>query len=560
MNRSFRNLGVAASVALLFTPGIASAHFLWLTVEPTASPRSEARIHAFLNETPDPGGPQFLKFVKDVAPSVDGQALPVATAEETVDSTWEGKLPAAIDAERNLGVKTKDGKAYRLYYTARAQTEAAAEDAKEGSDKLRVRVIKKGDRKLLQVLFDGKPVAKARIKIYPNGSDVDSKELAADDQGTASIDGLAEGKTAIWANWTEPKPGEVDGKPFAETRYYATLTFTPRDAAVAQASNESAAKAEATTTFATMPSPAVNSFGGAVLGDWLYVYSGHVGKTHEYSTETTSKKFLRLNLKDRKTWEELPMSKDVQGVALVSDGKYIYRNGGMSAKNKPDDEHDLYSVPDFARFDPETKTWTDLAPMPIARSTHDAVVVGRKVFAVGGWTMKGATEKAVYLENAVVFDLDRPEQGWKTIEQPFRRRALSAAEAGGKLYVIGGLSDKFKVERRVDVYDPATDKWALAPEIPGKGKNDGFGTSAFGVDGRVYYSGAAGHIYRLNDKGNAWELVGAWSHPRITHRILPGPDHTLLAVGGNSKGKQNPVIEAISLPTVEAPKKVASGN
>jgi N-acetylneuraminic acid mutarotase len=298
-----------------------------------------------------------------------------------------------------------------------------------------------------------------------------------------------------------------------------------------------------------MPDPAVNSFGGAVLGDWLYVYSGHVGRTHQYSTETTSRKFRRLNLRDRKTWEELPMGRDLQGVALVSDGQSLYRLGGMSARNKPDDEHELYSVADFARFDPKSKTWTDLAPMPVPRSTHDAVIIGRKIYAVGGWTMKGATEKATYLENAVVFDLEHPEQGWKTLVQPFRRRALSAATIGGKLFVLGGLSDKFKVERRVDVYDPATNLWSLAPELPAGARNEGFGTSAFGVGGRLYFSGASGRIYQLNPKGDAWDVIGEWSQPRITHRLLPGPDHTLLAVGGNHKGKQTSVIEAIPLPT-----------
>ena len=297
-----------------------------------------------------------------------------------------------------------------------------------------------------------------------------------------------------------------------------------------------------------MPEPAVNSFGGAVLGDWLYVYSGHVGRTHRYSVETTSKLFRRLNLKDRTTWEVLPMAKDVQGVALVTDGKFLYRIGGMSARNQPGQPQDMHSVADFARFDPESKTWTDLPPMPQPRSTHDAAVIGRTVYVVGGWTMKGGSEESEFLEGAVAFDLSKPEEGWKTIEQPFQRRALSAAEAGGKLYVLGGLNDLGKVERRVDVYDPATNAWTLGPDLPGKAKVDGFGTSAFGVDGRLYYSGTSGRVYRLDARGTAWEAVGAWSLPRITHRLLPGPHHTLLAVGGNTKGKQTPIIEAVSLP------------
>jgi hypothetical protein len=294
-----------------------------------------------------------------------------------------------------------------------------------------------------------------------------------------------------------------------------------------------------------MPAPAVNSFGGAVVGDWLYVYSGHTGVTHAYSVETTSRHFRRLNLKDRTTWEELPMGSDLQGLALVSDGKSVYRIGGMSARNQPGKEQDLYSVADFARFDPDSKVWINLAPLPQPRSTHDAAVIGRKIYVVGGWSMMGAKTAPPYCSDALVFDLDQPESGWKSFEQPFRRRALSAAEAGGKLYVLGGLNDAFETERRVDVYDPATGLWSRGPDLPGSDDREGFATSCFAVEGRLYYSGLSGTIARLDPTRTGWEAVGAWSLPRNTHRILAGLGGTLLVVGGNDQGRQTPIIESV---------------
>ncbi|WP_435006871.1 Kelch repeat-containing protein [Tundrisphaera lichenicola] len=525
----------------------ASAHFLWLTTEPSAGPEGGFTIRAFLNETPTPGGPDFLKYVRGVVPNTDGIPLPVIASEESVDAHWSGQLPTRVDAELDLGLKTKAETTYRLYYTARCQNSEITEDAPEERGLLRARVISKGGKRLVQVLFDGKPV-ESRIKVLPE--DGEPTELTSDSLGLAQVDGIEDGKTALWANWVDPKPGEVDGKPFAETRYYASLTFRPEGGTSGISSDrqiESEGARSVSTSFATMPAPAVNSFGGAVLGDWLYVYSGHTGRTHQYSVETTSRKFRRLNLNDRETWEELPMSRDVQGVALVTDGKYLYRVGGMSARNQPGSEHDLFSVADFSRFDPESKTWTDLDPLPDPRSTHDAVVIDRKIYVVGGWTMKGEKEKPTYLDHAVVFDLDAPEHGWKVLKQPFRRRALAAAEVGGKLYVLGGLTDVFKIERRVDVYNPATGEWTVGPDLPGSGDRDGFAASAFSVEGRLYVSVLSGMIARLDHEGGGWEAIGAWSLPRNTHRLLPGPHRSLLAVGGNFQGQQTPVIEAVRL-------------
>lgn len=530
--------------ALLVAPHLAFAHYIWVTIEPGEGPNGATGIHAFFNEPPvaDAG---FTKYVRDITLAVDGQSLPSTVTEESRDATWVGKPPVMVDTERDLGVMTKGETTFRLSYTARAQTEPVSADSKEEREKLRVRLIKTEGAPRIEVLFNGKAVPKARLRVYPDQGE--PSETTADDQGQAEIAGLSNGTAAVWANWVDRSPGELDGKPYNETRYYATFTYNPVGAG-AEGSASAAGKA-VPTTFATMPDPAVNSFGGAVLGKWLYVYSGHIGRTHRYSVETTAKHFRRLNLEDRATWEDLPMGEDLQGVALVSDGRYLYRIGGMVARNPEGTAHDLHSVASFARFDPETKTWTDLAPMPEARSTHDAVVIGRTIYAVGGWNMMGNADGSVFLETSVAYDLDKPEAGWREVPQPFERRALSVGEQSGKLYVLGGLvGGGMKVDRRVDVYDPKTGTWSRGPELPAGGRTEGFGTSAFQVGGRLYYSGASGRIYRLSATGAAWEPIGAWYLPRITHRLLPGPGDTLLAVGGNAKGQQAPTIEAVTLP------------
>ena len=229
------------ALALLAAPQAASAHFIWITVEP-AEEASEggAKVQAFFSEPPVPEGPEFLKYVKDLKLVVDGQPLPAILGEETLEARWAGKLPTMIDAERDLGVTGRGGKTFRLIYTARAQTAAVPIAEKESGDKLRVRLVEKDGKRLVQALFEGKPVANARLKAYPEEGE--PEELKADDQGLAEVAGLAEGKTALWANHADGKAGELDGKPFSETRYYATLTFCP--SAAGAAAGDSATKAE----------------------------------------------------------------------------------------------------------------------------------------------------------------------------------------------------------------------------------------------------------------------------------------------------------------------------
>ena len=536
-----RPLGRAAAVALAWAvalvPAAAPAHFLWITAQAPEKPGQPTRVELFLNEDPEPGGPEFLKYVRGVVPTAAGVPLAASTREESIIAPWSGPLPPTIDAERDLGLKAKGDLTYRLYYTARLQARPVVATVDEKGTKLRVRVVAPQDKEgkpAVQVLYDGKPAPKAKIKTYPASGE--GAELIADDQGRAAIDGVAEGTTGFWATWTDPTPGMLDGKPFAETRYYATL-HCPPPAAVAPA-----------TTLGTMPEPAVNSFGGAVLGDWLYVYSGHVGQTHQYSTATTDKHFRRLSLRDRTTWEDLPMGPDLQGVALVADGRALYRLGGMRAQNAPGQPQDMVSTASFARFDPEAKTWTELAPLPVSRSTHDAAVVGRRVYAVGGWSMRGAAGASVFLDDAVVFDLDRPDLGWKSIPQPFRRRAWPSPRPAASSTPWAGSTRTARSRARSTSTTRATGAWSTGPAIPGTADRDGFAASAFALDGRLCVSGLPGMIARLDAAGAAWEAVGAWSLPRITHRVLAGPDHTLLAVGGNYRGVQTPVIEAVTIP------------
>ncbi|HEY1190838.1 MAG TPA: kelch repeat-containing protein [Gemmata sp.] len=291
---------------------------------------------------------------------------------------------------------------------------------------------------------------------------------------------------------------------------------------------------------------AVASFGAVVCDGYLYVYGGHAGKTHSYDTESVLGTFHRVKLDGGTKWEELPGGPIAQGMNLVTHGGKVYRIGGMQPRNKPGTPSDNHSLADCARFDPKANKWEDLPALPAGRSSHDAVVVGDKIVVVGGWQMKGKGEKSVWPETTLILDLAAKELKWESVPQPFQRRALTATVAGSKVYVLGGLGADGKP---TDVFDVTTKKWSTVPALPADGKRAmAFSPSAATVGGRVVVNMASGAVYRLTEKGDGWEKVGAVATPRMVARMVPLGPATVALIGGAAPGEGNvATIEVLKL-------------
>jgi N-acetylneuraminic acid mutarotase len=277
---------------------------------------------------------------------------------------------------------------------------------------------------------------------------------------------------------------------------------------------------------------ACSSFGAAVSGDSVYVYGGHSGRAHNYSTETTLGDFRRLNLKQPEKWEELPGGPKLQGLALVAHGGKIYRIGGMQPQNAKSEKQDIRSLAGCAVYDPATKKWTDIEPLPEARSSHDAAVLGETLYVFGGWTLNSAG-KNEWLDHGLSLDLSKPGAKWQAVKQPFQRRALTASAFDGKVYVICGLNAEGKSERSVNVFDPKAGTWSEGPQVPGPDMN-GFTPASAVTSDRVFLTPYDGKVYQLNDKKNGWTEIGKLEHARFVARMVPGPEATLLVIAGAS--------------------------
>lgn len=518
-----------SAIVGLSTATPARAHFPWLATD------GEGHALLFFGESPEDRTyhvPEAVAAAKVLLLAQEAEPveieMPGVETDEFVGRKSEQPLAAAgaLEAEVRYGIYH----GMLLDYYARHLTSADAPAAKSGL-KLAATPKITADGVELAVTWEGKPVADASVTLIdPEGVPT---EVQTDADGVAKFAKPEDGLIGfLYARTDGQAKGEIDGEKYTSAGAYGTLTVQLGAPASTEAAAPAASPADATVDLAPLPEP-LASFGAAVCDGWLYVYSGHTGEEHAHSIDNLSQHFRRLNLEGGGAWEELPMETPLQGLPLVAHGGKLYRVGGLTFRNKAEDDPDMHSVNEFACFDPATGKWTALAPLPEARSSHDAVVIGDVLYVVGGWTLAGEDEGA-WLDTAWSFDLTKSDSQWQALAAPpFKRRALAVGEWNGQLVAVGGMDDDASVSRKANAFDPATGHWTDLPELP-KSRMAGFGVSAWNLDGKLLVSGADGVVHRLAGDGSAWETAGELATGRFFHRLMPGGGSTLLAVAGAS--------------------------
>jgi N-acetylneuraminic acid mutarotase len=279
----------------------------------------------------------------------------------------------------------------------------------------------------------------------------------------------------------------------------------------------------------------LTSFGGVALGGAYYVVGGYSGEPHNYSVEGQSKDVWRLSLEgaDAGNWSKVAVIPyGLQGLAVVAHGDEICRFGGNRVMNVQGQKADMMSVVDAACLHTKTGAWRELPSLPKGRSSFDAVTVGHNVYLVGGWQLgdgqRGGDEQSgAWATDVLQLDLSAASPRWASVSAPLQTRAAGVVSAGGKVYLMGGLTADKSTSRAVHIYDPASAKWTVGPELP----SDGFGMAAIDRGERVVVSTRDGAIFEL--EGKAWKPQGQLTFPRFFHR-LAWRGQELLAIGGIS--------------------------
>jgi N-acetylneuraminic acid mutarotase len=538
MHPNYRRAHIAAAcgLAVCASASTARAHFLWLK-----KIEHEGKPHAFLFFGENPADeayhlPERLAKTEVWRRTPHGKRAKLDTIGLDTDDRVGLISPAPddgdiLEATQQYGIY---GATLLVYYAKHigAKTPQQLNSAGPSKElKLDICVRRNTDELQIVVLWDGKPLPGAKVSVAVE--DAEAVEKTTDNDGRLTIKPEGDGIVGVLANHLDKEhSGQLDGKDYKGCLHYASLTMNWADSADADERATPADKSQA--GIPPLPEP-VSSFGAAVADGWLYVYGGHIGAEHEHSAANLSKSFRRVRIDGSGDWEVLPMQTPLQGLALVAHGGKVYRVGGLNARNRTKaDKEDLHSTAEFAQFDPASDKWSALTPLPTPRSSHNAVVIGKRLYVVGGWQLTGRSP-GEWQPQALGYDFTQPERGWQELPNPpFKRRALAIGAWQGKLVAIGGMNAEGKVSQRVDLFDPTTDQWSRGPELPGAGLA-GFGGSACELDGELYASGLRGIVYRLSDSGSAWEEVARLDKPRFFHQLLPASDGRLVAVGGASR-------------------------
>lgn len=514
-----------AFVALLLAPALSLAHFPWLSISDEAYPRlhfgeglADTEYHL----------PESIAAAELWQSAIDAPAkkLAVETVEEEGFIGLEGEDPIEPRGRVTSQVVYGIYHGSKLnYYAQLFPAENPATWPQEPAKDTALQALMKveGDWLLVTVLLNGEPLvgAKATLSNEEGEKSVDAK---TDDKGVASfaVDALHDGLNGVMVmNNDKDAKGDLDGQAFTSATNILTATFNY--------SKEAAAKVGALT-----PLPeAVSSFGAAAADGWLYVYGGHTGQAHDHSRDNLSKHFRRIRLDGEGGWEDLAAGPALQGLAVVAHGGKVYRIGGLDARNAAGEDEDLHSVDSFASYDPQSEEWTDLAPLPQPRSSHNAVVIGDTLYVVGGWKLSG-DKSGDWQAGAVAIDLADPSAGWRELaEPPFKRRALAVSQIDGKVVALCGMDDEADMSKQVFFFDPAKGEWSEGPEFPGQAFH-GFGLAAWNLDDNLYAGGMAGVLYRLNDDRQGWTKVDKFATKRFFHQLVPAQDGGLLVIGGAS--------------------------
>ena len=186
------------------------------------------------------------------------------------------------------------------------------------------------------------------------------------------------------------------------------------------------------------------------------------------------------------------------------------------------------------RYRPATSTWTELAPMRTARGALSGGAIDGKLYVVGGSGVIPVSGKPTARENiphgfATLEIYDIATGRWTAgPPMPTPRHHASAVVVGGKLYVVGGRLRSDASLRAFERFDPKRGTWERLPPLP----LGVAAVSATAVDGSIVATGGADDTEAwVTPSTWSYDVADArWR--RLPDLVVPRHGHTTILQGG----------------------------
>lgn len=533
------------------------AHFLWVY-------RDQDSTRIVLGEDPGPDQASFLDAL--------GQTRAFQLSDDSDSGVWTPRewerqqqgdfgwlqlanqaTPDQVDVNCPYGVFSRGETAMLLDYSAKYlkwTPQTVAIDS--GKLPLNILPVHRDGEWAWEVRFQGRPVSDAEIQI---------RSLPQEHAGRTDQHGqfpfLHGNRWLVRAKWVLPEGGTYDGLPYDEKRYYCTLVLDiasdlsnvrlpafqqdsvslerqptlERDAESGRPDQGFIGLRSVRHALPEFPL-GMTSFGAVAQDGHWWIFGGKKGKAHDYARDYQNASIYHLNVEPSRAdqrWEIVGQRNGLQGLATVSDASGIYVIGGLEARNDPGQPESLHSVDRVEMFDTATGQWRTLPALPQPRSSLAACRLGRELFVVGGWTLKG-DRNGTWATDGLRLDLDRLDQGWQTFPVPFRTRALALLSQPGSLIAVGGMQAENGPTNETYVFDVGTESWKQVAEVPAAGPMKSFGCAGLVHQGHAVVSTYDGGIYLW--QAGQWSKIHELDHGRFFHQLLPVSESQFAVVGG----------------------------
>jgi N-acetylneuraminic acid mutarotase len=335
------------------------------------------------------------------------------------------------------------------------------------------------------------------------------------------------------------------------------------------------------TSAAPLPN-ARNHFGYAALGGKMYA----IGGQHFNNEKTGNLADVDAYDPDTGQWSSvapLPVARSHNHTSTVVLNGRVYLFGGQA-----NDPYFPKTIADVTSYDPATNTWTALPPLPDVRQATAAQAIGNRIYVTTGtntgihpqtttWSKDfgatwdvgpsmpvslgevaggviGGKMYVVGSGNGATLSYDFAAGTWSSAtalaQRPFKGDHHAAEVVNGKLYLFGGLGAGS--EGKVQVYDPATNRWSLAADMPFAVGS----SSSAAISGRVYVAGgiigstSTSRAARYDPAKNTWTELPPM--PAARNHAASGTDGRRFYIfGGRGPGSGDSNTVANGFDTVQ---------